>query len=387
MLAWCSLPIGNTFMWWLIRAFILYMFIKLSPKQYKIIPVRIFLIMLVANAIYGGVYFVENYWDWKLLVNNLLIFSLPLACYPYSMPNVLTKTMRVWLRYAWIILLILYPFLSSDAFGRFLVPFSFLALFIPTLNKKFLVFVAIAYLITIILGSASRSDMLKFSVTILLGLYCFFVKNRFYYSKLLKSISITLFIAPFVLFYLGATGSFNVFNIDEELELDGKYMISSGDDEEDINALTDTRTFLYEEEINSALNNNYVWFGHSIARGYESVAFGEWTDRAMGLKRGERQSCETSILNVFNYFGVIGVFVYLLVFLSAAYYALFKSNNAYIPIVGTYVSFRWLFAWIEDFSKFDLNYLFLWIMIGMCFSPMFRNMDNREFKSWIKSII
>lgn len=127
-------------------------------------------------------------------------------------------------------------------------------------------------------------------------------------------------------------------------------------------------------------------FGRSIARGYDSVSFGDWADKAMGIKRGERQRCETSILNIFNYFGIIGIILYLVIFIYASFLAIYKSRNLFISVIGIYVAFRWLFAWIEDFSRFDLNYLFLWILIGICYSPIFRNMSNKEFILWFKNI-
>ena len=86
-----------------------------------------------------------------------------------------------------------------------------------------------------------------------------------------------------------------------------------------------------------------------------------WTERM------ERQSCEVSILNIFNYFGLIGVTLYCFIFLQASFLAIYKSRNRIIPVIGLYISFRWLFAFIEDFSRFDLNYMFLWLMIGMCY--------------------
>lgn len=385
VLAWCSLPIGNTFLWWLLQSVILMIFYKLRPKGYRLVPIHCFLLLLMINAVYGGVFMTENYWDWKMLVSNLMVFSLPLASYVYANPDILIKTLRLWLKCAWILLLLLFPFLSSDAFGRYLVPFSFLSLFFVLLNRKYMLWVIIAYIITITLGSDSRSDMLKFSVTFALGLSFLFMGYKKYYRRILRISTIAFFVLPICFFVLGATGVFNIFNIDEKLGLDGKYTMSSGDKE--INALTDTRTFLYVEEISSAIQNNYVIQGRSIARGYDSFSFGETIDRDLGVKRGERGSCETSILNVFNYFGLIGVFVYMWVFLSASYMALMRSKNIFVPIVGTYVAFRWMFAWVEDFSKFDLNYLFLWIMIGICFSPWFRQMTNDEFRNWIKVII
>lgn len=384
VLAWCSLPIGNTFLWWLLQSIILLIFYKLKPKGYRLVPIQGFILLLMINAVYG-VFMTENYWDWKMLVSNLMVFSLPFASYVYANPGILIKTLRVWLKYSWIILFLLFPYLSSNAFGRYLVPFSFLSLFFALLNRKYVILVIIAYVITIILGSESRSDMLKFTVTLALGLSFLLMGYTTFFMRLLKILTVAFFILPIFLFILGATGVFNIFNMDEELGLDGKYTMSSGDQE--TNALTDTRTFLYMEEISSAIDNKYVIQGRSIARGYDSSFFGDAIDKDLGVKRGERGSCETSILNVFNYFGLIGVVIYMWVFLSASYMALKRSKNIFVPIVGTYVAFRWMFAWVEDFSRFELNYLFLWIMIGICFSPWYRRMTNDEFKNWIKMII
>lgn len=388
ILQWCSLPIGNTIIWWFLQSIILFLFFKLSPKKYTIFPIKLFLIYVGISATYGAIFMTENYWDWKLLVNNLMVFSLPISAYVYARPSIFTKTLRVWLKYAWIILICLMPFLASDAYGRFLVPFTFLALFLPLLNKKFLCFTLIAYIITMTLGEESRSDMLKFSVTILLGIFVWITWLRKYIPIITKILFIFFFLAPPIFFTLGATGIFNIFKIEEEFGLDkDKYIRESRTSGTEYSILGDTRTFLYVEEISSAIQHNYVLQGRSIARGYDSISFGEGIDKALGIKRGERQSCETSILNIFNYFGIIGVILYFFIFFIAAYKAIFKSKNQYIPIIGIYIAFRWLFAWIEDFSRFDLNYLFLWIMIGICYSPIFRSMNNQEFKSWFKTLI
>jgi len=385
VLSWCNLPIGNTFLWWLLQSFILFIFYKLKPHKYVIFPIKFFLLYLVFSAIYGAIFMTENYWDWKLLVSNLMVFSLPFASLLFGNPIHLPRVLKCWFRYAWIILILLAPFLSSDAYGRFLVPFTFLALFITHLNKKYVIFTIIAYLITITLGSASRSDMIKFSICLILGLsmWLSFIWEK---RKLILSIAIAMMITPIIFFILGISSIFNIFNIEEDLGLEGKYELKSSGGEK-YSALTDTRTFLYVEELHSAINNDYVLLGRSIARGYDSILFGEEIDQAMGIKREERQSCETSILNVFNYFGVIGVVIYFIIFFGASFLAIYRSRNVFIPVIGIYVAFRWMFAWIEDFSRFDLNYLFLWIFIGMCYSPVFRNMSNQYFKKWLYNII
>lgn len=380
VLQWCELLIGNTFLWWLLDGLILIKFFVLTRGQERITPIFVFLLCVGVSFVYGVTWQAYTYWDWKLLVSNLMVFSLPLTVYVFLTPSILGSVLHFWLRRAWIILLILAPFLTSDAFGRFLMPYSFLALFFTVLNTRNRIIIAIAYGITITLGNESRSDMLKFSVCLLLGFVYYIPIIRSIFKRWMKEIVYVLWVLPIVMLGLGVTGVFNVFNIEEELGLEGTYMIKSSNSGEDVSALTDTRTFLYSEEITSAIKNNYVIQGRSMARGYDSLFFGD-NDES---KRGERGKCETSILNIFNYFGLIGVIIYFGIFVTASYKAIAHSKNVYVPIIGVYVAFRWLFGWIEDFSNFDLNYLFLWIMISICYSDEYRNMTNQEFIGWIR---
>lgn len=380
VLQWCELPIGNTFLWWLLDGLILIKFFILARGQERIPPIFVFLLCVGVSFVYGVTRQAYTYWDWKQLVSNLMVFSLPLAVYVFLTPSLLGSVLHFWLRRAWIIFLILAPFFASDAFGRFLMPYSFLALFFTVLNTRNRIIIAIAYGITITLGHESRSDMLKFSVCLLLGFVYYIPIIRSIFKRWMKEIVYVLWVLPIVMLGLGVTGVFNVFNIEEELGLEGKYMVKSSNSGEDVSALVDTRTFLYSEEITSAVKNNYVIQGRSMARGYDSSYFGD-NDAS---KRGERGKCETSILNIFNYFGLIGVIIYFWIFVTASYKAIAHSKNVYVPIIGVYVAFRWLFGWIEDFSNFDLNYLFLWIMISICYSDEYRNMTNQEFIGWIR---
>lgn len=387
VLAWCKIPIGNTALWWAIDSVILLFFYKMwDRKQFNISVINCFLILVLCSAFYGLLLRAELYWDYKLLYNNLMVFMLPLAAYAFMKPSLLTTTMRSYLSISPWLLLLLSPFIASDAYGRFLVPYSFMALFFKGLNVRNKIFVLGAFGVTLFFGSDSRSDVLKFTLCILLAVSFYYKKVEMALFKSIKFARVAFLIIPFVFFSLAATDTFNIFNIDEELGIDGKYSMKSGNGNEDISALTDTRTFLYVEEITSAVRNNYVIYGNSIARGYESAFFGSTIDLDLKTNRGERQSCEVSILNIFNYFGLVGCAIYYLIFSMASYSAIYKSKNRYVPIIGLYVAFRWTFGWIEDFSKFDLNYLFLWIMIGICFSPIFRNMTDSDFRLWVSRL-
>lgn len=391
ILQWCEFSLGGTPVWWTLRAVFLAFFVahfRIYSRESPQLPILFFLIYIIGAAIAGGLFKTENYWDWKLLIDNFMIFMLPLAAYSVNEERLVAKGINYWLQWAWIPLLLLWPFLESDAFGRYLVPFTFLAIMLPMLNKKWLLALVIAYFITLVYGFESRADVLKFSFCILLGLCLWIPKLNKWLQKLIKPAMWTFLFAPFLFLGLAVTGTFNIFEIEQELGLEDKYMIETSLENRDkVSALADTRTFLYAEEIESSIVGDYYIWGNTPARGYLSLAFGQGTDEDLGTKRGERQSCEVSILNVFNYFGLVGCLLYFIIFITASYQAIYNSENRYIKVIGLYVAFRWLFGFVEDFSRFDLNMMFLWFMIGMCYSKRFRQRTDEEFELWFLFVI
>ena len=384
---WCSLPIGNTFVWWVIYTWCLYCLFSLKPPKYNVWCITAFLALVGVSAVYGALIQAENYWDWKNLIKNLFIFLLPIAAISFSSPKTLSVALNKYFKYLPVLFLLLCFFFESDAFGRMLVPYSIMAIFIPCIKKHNLIPIAIAFAITLVFGFRSRSDVIKFLFCIVLGLSLFLYKYRFILVKLYRALHTILLSIPFVLAALAATGVFNIFMLDEVLGTDGKYTMSDDNYASgEASVLADTRTFIYEEEITSAINHNYIIQGRSIARGYDSAFFGNEVDEDMKTNRGERYESEVAIMNIFNHFGAIGVLLYFTIFIMASYKALYKSGNVFIKAVGVFVAFKWTFSWIEDFQRMDLNNLFLWIMIGMCFSPLFRSMTNKQFVRWIRSI-
>jgi hypothetical protein len=204
--------------------------------------------------------------------------------------------------------------------------------------------------------------------------------------RFLKFIHLLLFLSPLALSVMGLSNKFNVLKMNEYVS--GSYTGTATIDGEDVEtSLTaDTRTFLYRETISSAIKNNYVLFGRTPARGYDSEHFGNYQKFELKTGKSERFSSEVSILNIFTWMGLVGAFMYMLVFYKASKLAILKSNNIYIKIMGLYVGFRFLYAFIEDFTRFDLSNIFLWIIIGMCFSKQFRKMNNQEIRIWVRSI-
>jgi hypothetical protein len=383
---WSDLIIGNTLIWWCIKFIIYICFIKVYIiKKYPQAPypiIKIFLFCVLISAIYGAVFMSENYWDWKSLVSNLFAFCLPFVTFIYNDPEIVSKTIKVWLKYALIIYLPWIPFLHSDAHAHYFMPLTLLALFFFNLNTKYKIYIIVVFVWILMMGTESRSSILRFTGALSISMI-YLVKKYKIRNALYKSLHFSMLSLPLVLFGLAITNVFNVFNMDEYLS--HNYVLRNENGSE-FNPTVDTRTFLYEEEIRSALSNKYLWHGRSLARGYNSIVFTE-VDEITKTSRGERYKCEVSILNVFNYLGIIGVVLYFFIFIQASYLAIYKSNNDYVKILALYVSFRWIIAWIEDFNNMDLNYLFLWIMIGMCFSSAYRKMTNIEFNNWLLKTI
>lgn len=390
IVAWCELPLNITVLWWSLNAYILYAIYKIRSNGYRIPIIKVFLIWSLIMAVYGACFLTESYWDWKLLVSNIMVFLLPMSAEAFNNEKIVSSLLHYWYKHAWKLLIILSPFLYSDAFGNFLAPYTLLALFLPLLNRKMLLWTLAAFVITLMFGVDSRSSIIRFCFCMLLGLVCYIDGIRLAFRRIYSLLYVSLFTFPIILFSLGVLGIFNVFQLDEEFDLKGKYSYTSADSGEERSMLTDTRTGLYVWVINSAIEHNYIVTGHSPARGYESpmISSSENANKLAqsGVRISERGSSEVAIHNIFTYYGLIGVVLYFLIFLLAAYKAIWQSQNSFIPIVGIYVSFRWMYAWIEDFSNIDLNYLLLWIIIGMCYSPRFRNMTDNDFKNWFKTI-
>ena len=196
----------------------------------------------------------------------------------------------------------------------------------------------------------------------------------------------TCFAVPFVFLFLSITNIFNIFHIDDYIKGDyTEKKIVSGQ-EQVLNLKADTRTGLYQEVIISAIKNKYVLIGRTPSRGNDSEAFGIYLAEELNTNRYERYSNEVAILNIFTWTGIIGVVLYFFVFFRAVYFAIYKSNNFFIKVIGLYVTFRWIYAWVEDFNRFDIMNIVLWIFIAICYSEQFRSMSDHDFKEWLGTI-
>jgi len=378
----------STTVWWVISVAILVVFIFsntyfFDKKNKSNLRFVLFYLFWNVICIVRGMFVAEGYWEWKGLIGNIFALLLPIVVYSATNKAVVQSLLSFYIKFGLPLFLIFALLIRTDAYGFYLVPVSFLLLFLPALSlrQKLILIFFTAVVLTADLGA--RSNIIKFVVPFVFLLFYYF-RNTIS-VKTMEIIRLILIATPILLFVLGISGVFNVFKMDEYIKTDYE---GTGVDESGNRVKTDlkgdTRTFIYIEVLQSAKKNNYWLFGRTPARGNESESFGEIEYEL--TRRYERLTNEVAITNVFTWTGIIGVILYFLIFFSASFLAVNRSENIYAKIIGLYIAFRWLYAWVEDVNNFSLNYLMLWIMLGLCYSFTFRGMTNREVTIWVRGI-
>jgi hypothetical protein len=386
---WSTFPIGNELFWWILQSVFVYILFKIKNLFSNQVPdknlnyVNIYLLWNLI-CIIRGVFIAENYWEWKSLISHGFFLQLPLIIYLANSYFAINQIVKTWIRYGLILFIFWLPFLYEDGVGQYLIPISFTILFFPILRFRWKFVIVSLSIFAITFDLSARGNIFKYLAPLCFG--CLFYIQYFHRVKVLNMLRFILLYSPLVLLFLGVLGVFNPFKLDDYF---GNYSITkrtiSGEKVEET-LTADTRTFLYLEVLESAVKHNYALWGRTPARGNDSAYFGDFSKEILKTGKQERYSNEVSILNIFTWLGLIGGVLYFLVFLKASYLAINESNNIFIKLVGLNVSFRWTYGFVEDFSNFDLSNIFLWLMLGMCFSKSFRQMSNYQMKNWVLSI-
>lgn len=380
---------GNTFLWWVV-AFIILGFFWLNKGYFiiientSVINVVEWYLIWMAFSLIRGAFIADNYWGWKGLIGNMFSLFLPIVIYVLVNEGAVSFILRSYLKYTLPLFIFLFPFISKGAYGWYLMPVSILLLFLPLISIRKGIVLFLIMLLVIFADLSARSNVIKFGFPfILLSFYLFrdfFTRN----TKILELFRVVLMFLPVIMLLLALTGVFNIFKMQDYIG--GDYTVKKQVDGTEVqeSLVSDTRSDLWKEVLLSAYNNNYWLIGRSPARGNDSELYGAESEMLFGRK--ERLANEVAITNIFTWTGIIGVFLYMLVFWRASYWAINKSKNFFVKIMGLYLAFRWSYAWIEDRPSFSIGYLSIWILIGLCLSYSFRNMTDNDIKSWAHGI-
>lgn len=391
---WLKITISNTLFFWTVNFFLLFLIFQFSVKQKTVIIknylsyvdfsiISLYFSWLLFNTIRGGI-LAENYWEWKQLINGVQSLSLPTFVYIFSVPFIISKVLNYWFKYALIFFLFLLPFLGTGAYHFYLGPIFVVGCFLPIVPKKWKFIIGLLLITMLCVNLSARSQVIKSAMVLLVSIGIFY--RKFVTYRLIKFAHWVFYISPITLLFLGLSGTFNIFenlasnkgNYIETKIVDGQIV------EEDLSA--DTRTFIYEEAIESAFKHNYVFWGRTPARGNDSMTFGTYSAEVLKTGKYERHANELCHINIFTWLGLIGVVLYSLIYIRSSYLAVYQSNNIYIKFLGCFIAFRWAFGWIEDMNRFDILNIALWMMIAMGLSQQFRKMSNKQFQIWLINI-
>ena len=393
---WWKLPISTPIASWVCGAYIIFFNFRLLRKElvkHNVCGTDLWLsyayfLWLAINTIRGAVYYTEdNYWIWKNLVNSVFCLSLP--CWIYILTDIVLshRILRSWMRYGMLLFIPLMMLISRDAWHFYLSPLFFLGCFLFNLPKKWTLIIGVLLAAMCVINLGARSQVIISALTLVGGLV--YKMRRIVPVFLLKIGHIACYVVAITLLYLGISGEFNVFEMASE-DNQGKYQSMEVDEEGELkeeDLSDDTRTFIYMEVISSAINHDYLWQGRTPARGNDSAAFGK--EFAIEQKTGlwERHSNELLHLNVFTWLGLIGVLLYSFFYIRASFLALYRSRSFALKLLGCMVAFHWLYGWVEDINRFDINNFTIWLFISVCLSKQFRRMDDKDFLIWIRSIV
>ncbi len=359
---------------------------QLFSKKIYIIYFVYFLYVII--QVIHGAFNAYIYWQYKALIYNTLSLLLPFFALLFSKPTTSIGVLRTWKnvlnpKYGIIFLLIL----GIEVLHFTLGPFYFLfAVFIFLLPRKWQLIIGCLLFLMIVGEHESRSQLLKGLIAALMAIGVYF--RKYIPVLLLHFTHCFFYFAAIILIVLGITGVFNIFEPeslegDKKLETNHVYGEVEMIGESELTA--DTRSFIYYETLTSAIEHNYVIFGRSPSRGNDTNAFAAVAEELLGdfIERNHNELCH---LNIFTWTGIVGVILYSFFYIQSSILALYRSKNIYVKYLSVLVAFHWAYGWVEDINDFNLMNVGLWLVIGICLSPSFRNMSEKEFELWIKSI-
>ncbi|NOT97669.1 MAG: hypothetical protein HOO97_01045 [Sideroxydans sp.] len=320
-----------------------------------------------------GIGSAHDYWDWKvLLLGYLPSVAISLAVVLGVNLKFSAKLLRFLLfkLFPFSFLFIPFSFAYNDEFySRLVMPVCLFVLISPYLIKKWRILVFAVAITSIAMDVSYRANALRLMIPLLLvGLFYF---RPILQSKLMNAVLAGLLCIPLILLSLGVSGTFNVF-AENKFDFEVGTVLQGETGTSTVSA--DTRTFLYREVFFSMNKRDSSYLiGEGGAAGYET---GYFVDAVLNEKGRFRS--EVGILNTLLYSGAIGVLFYALVLFLPAYYAINKSNNRLCKMIGLFLAARWPLSFVEEIAQFDMNFFFLWFMIGLCLSNKFREMTDEQ---------
>lgn len=215
-------------------------------------------------TLFRGTFFAETYWDWKMLFVNGFELIVPVVVFSSTNVLLLQSILKTFVKYGLPLFVFFAFIIMTDAYGFYLAPFSFFALFLPIIKTpwKWIVFAVVLFVIYADL--TARSNVINFFVPIIFSILYYF---RFLIPQTIFELTREiLFIAPLLFLVLAVYADFNVFKMDVYIKGDyTEKRIDISSQIIDDNQLADSRSFMYIEAFDSAKKYDSWWIGRTPA--------------------------------------------------------------------------------------------------------------------------
>ncbi len=99
---------------------------------------------------------------------------------------------------------------------------------------------------------------------------------------------------------------------------------------------------------------------------------------------GYRDNIETGYLQIILKGGIISLALLLLVFFPAVFKGLFKSKNVLSKAAGMWVLLWIVYLYPSGGIVFTMNYILVWIAVGICYSEKIRNLSDITIKNYLQ---
>jgi len=340
----------------------------------------LFIIIFVWNVItvIRGAFLAKDYWDWKFLFfNSGLFFLIPLAFFIGKSLSLTKAAFNYVLRFLFLFGFLAIPLAlvtNPQLYSRLMLPVSFFIVMIPYVKPRDRLLIITVAIVSVLMVLDFRTNVIKIAISFLILFTWYF--RRVISVAWFKILHVLLFFVPLVLLFLGVTGQYNVFSKASEND---SYVVKDNKSNvgEDESLTADTRSFIYIEVFKTLTNQDSWIFGESAVGKYKTESFDNL------VENNERFGSEVGVLNTLLYSGIIGAVLYGLLLFIVSHNAIYYSNNWLCKMLGLVIISRWVLFFLEEFTQFDLNFYFLWIIIGLVSLKQFRMMNDAQVSQFL----
>lgn len=352
---------------------------ELIRRYPKLSALYAFMIVYVVAACVKLYYVPSSIFFFQRLVLFCSFLSIG-SIFLFMQDGVVKRVLRMWWRYVPWITLASFPFIEKSQ-SIFMLFFTFLFIMLAECLRRQLRFLSYALIVFISFFSIYQRMDYLYVIAPLIVYFMIRFEIFMSYSRSLLLYNLQMCV-PVLFFLVAVFGNFNVLNFNSYIK--GEYVSATGENMKD-----DTRTFLYEEAIESAIDNNYVLLGRTPGYGYDSkfvkTREGDY-DKIEGVKA--QRNSEVFIVNIFTWCGFIGVVVWFAFYYWFGIRTLMRTKNDYVRGLVLYVGMFWICNWFSNnFCSPNNSFMALYVILSICMQSQFQKMTNEEIRHYFRVML